>query len=453
MKTQKRIRSRERRSISPGPLKLEERPLTEIRPAKLNAREHSDKQISQIAASIREFGFTNPILVDENNVVIAGHGRLAAAKLIGRPTVPIIRLCKLSAGQKRALGLADNKIAENATWNRETLAIELQALSIEIKHDLEITGFSSTEIDLLLDPAISEDDGADEVPEPENTPVSRLGDVWRLGEHRLIVGDTREMLTIEKLMGSDKAHAVFADVPYNVEVNGHVRLKGRTKHREFAAASGEMSEEEFDTFLDVTLGNMAAVCTSGAINFICMDWRHIEQLLRVGGRVFHELKNIAVWAKTNAGMGTFYRSQHEFIAIFKAGTAPHQNNFGLGDGGRYRSNLWQHAGANSFQARRKETLELHPTVKPVVLVADAIKDVTRRGQIVLDGFAGSGTTLIAAEKTGRIARVAEIDPLYADVIVRRWEEFTGKKARHCETGYSFAKTSNARNSSRAGARK
>ena len=273
--------------------------------------------------------------------------------------------------------------------------------------------------------------------------VTRPGDIWLLGKHRLICGDARHPDTFTALMESDRAKAVFTDPPYNVKIGGHVCGSGAIQHREFAMASGEMDVAGFTAFLGSTLGAMADVSVDGAIHFVCMDWRHMGELRSAGDKVYSELKNLVVWKKSNGGMGTFYRSQHELVFVYKVGTAPHTNTFGLGDTGRYRTNVWDYPGVNSFGANQKD-LALHPTVKPVALVADAIKDVTKRGEIVLDGFGGSGTTLIAAERTGRVARLVELDPLYCDVICRRYEARTGRPAQLCGTEQIFSDVAIAR---------
>ena len=411
------------------------RPTNQLRPYARNARTHSKKQISQIAESIRRFGFTNPVLVSGDDEIIAGHGRVEAAKLIGMRDVPTLALDHLSADERRAYVLADNKLALNAGWDQETLAIELQGL-IEVEFDLELTGFSLAEIDLVLDhaaqsspdPRSSVPDAADDrLPSPLPAPVTRPGDLWQLGRHRLICGDARLPDTYARLLGGERVDLVFTDPPYNVPIDGHVSGLGAVKHREFAFASGEMSEAQFTAFLTESLGAMAMHCRDGAIAFVCMDWRHMRELLAAGSAVFTELKNLCVWNKTNGGMGAFYRSKHELVFVWKVGTAPHTNSFGLGDTGRYRTNVWDYAGISSISATRGEELEMHPTVKPVVLVADAIKDCSRRGEIVLDGFGGSGSTLIAAEKTGRVARLVELDRQYCDTILQRYQAFTGKQ--------------------------
>ena len=404
-----------------------------LKPYPRNARTHSKKQIRQIAASIERFGFTNPVLVSDRGEIIAGHGRVAAARLLGRKTVPTLSLSHLSDAERRAYVLADNKLAMNAGWDKEILAIELQAL-VDLEFDVELTGFSLAEVDLAIDEANEASiegplEPEDAVPAVTGEPVTRMGDIWHLGRHRLLCGDTRDVAAMDQLMGGERADLVFTDPPYNVAIDGNVCGLGSVKHREFAFASGEMSQGQFTTFLAETLGNIARVMHDGAIAYVCMDWRHMGELLAAGEQCFTELKNLVVWNKTNGGMGAFYRSKHELVFVFKQGTAAHTNSFGLGETGRYRTNVWDYAGISSIGASRSDELAMHPTVKPVALIADAIRDCSRRGEIVLDGFGGSGSTLIAAEKTGRSARVVEYDPVYCDTIIRRWQDYTGKRAR------------------------
>jgi DNA modification methylase len=425
-----------------------ERPIASLRPCAGNARTHSKKQVQQIAASISRFGFNNPVLVSEAGEIIAGHGRVEAARSLGWRTVPTIALSHLSAAERRAYVLADNKLALNAGWDKDILAIELQAL-VDLDFDVELTGFSLAEVDLLIDEVGESDPGGidaaeDACPTPDGAPISRSGDLWILGRHRLLCGDTRATADMDRLMNGARADLVFTDPPYNVAINGNVCGLGSVKHREFAFASGEMSQPQFTAFLTETLCNISRVMRDGAIAFVCMDWRHMGELLAAGGAAFTELKNLVVWNKSNGGMGAFYRSKHELIFVFKHGDAPHTNTFGLGDTGRYRTNVWDYAGISSIGASRAEELAMHPTVKPVALIADAIRDCSRRGEIVLDGFGGSGSTLIAAEKTGRYSRLIEYDPLYCDTIIRRWQLFTGKRASLAESGERFEDVASAR---------
>lgn len=412
-------------------------PMASLKPDPRNARTHSKRQIRQIAASIREFGWTNPVLIDEDNRVIAGHGRLAAAELLQLADVPVIRLKRLSEPQKRALALADNKLAENAGWNPEILTQELRYLSeIEIDFDVEITGFSTGEIDLLVGDTAAEDDAADRVPAvpADESGCVQYGDLWQLGSNRLLCGDATNANDYERLLDHDRARMVFTDPPYNLPIGGHVSGLGRTKHREFAMASGEMTEAQFTAFLETAFAHLARASFDGSIHFIFMDWRHMREILAAGATAYTELKNLCVWAKSNAGMGSFYRSQHEFVFIFKSGRGTHMNNFELGQHGRHRSNVWTYSGANSLGAERQATLAQHPTVKPVALVADAILDCSKRGDIVLDPFLGSGTTLIAAERTGRRAYAMELDPRYVETAIQRWQDYTGGLAMHIGTG-------------------
>lgn len=426
----------------PGtPIAIEYRRVADLRAYANNARTHSKKQIRQIADSINRFGFTNPILTADDGSLIAGHGRLEAARLLGIAEVPTVRLSHLSETDRRAYILADNRLALNAGWDREILAIELQAL-VDLNFDVELTGFSLAEVDFILDDAVESSTEAcyqpeDEVPILTGDAVSRQSDLWELGRHRLLCGDARSAHDHARLLDGRTADLIFTDPPYNVAIDGHVCGLGRVRHREFAMGAGEMSEAAFTAFLSETLGNAAKACRDGAIAFVCMDWRHMGELLAAGREVFSELKNLCVWNKTNGGMGAFYRSKHELVFVFKVGTAPHTNSFGLGETGRYRTNVWDYAGISSLTASRGEELAMHPTVKPVALIADAIRDCSKRGEIVLDCFGGSGSTLIAAEKTGRCARLIEFDPLYCDTIVRRWEKLAGKHARLGSTGESF----------------
>jgi DNA modification methylase len=433
------------------PMAIEPMPVAALYPYPGNPRTHSKRQVRQIAESIQRFGFTNPVLIGEDGEIIAGHGRVEAAKLLGLESVPTVRLAHLDAAQRRAYVLADNKLALNAGWDRDLLAIELQGL-INLEFDIELTGFSAAEIDIVLDeahegstdgPAEPEDQVLFTVEDPASA-VTRSGDLWCLGRHRMICGDARDRAVFDKLMGDERADLIFTDPPYNVPIDGHVTGLGRIRHREFAMGVGEMSAEAFAGFLQRTLGNAAKASRSGAIAFVCMDWRHMGELLEAGQAIFSELKNVCVWNKTNGGMGTFYRSKHELVFVFKIGSAAHTNTFGLGDSGRYRTNVWDFAGVNTMRAGRSEDLAMHPTVKPVALVAEAIKDCSRRGEIVLDPFGGSGTTLMAAQKTGRLARLIECDPAYCDTILRRFERVIGQQATHAASAMSFEDVSQER---------
>jgi len=415
-------------------LNVELCPIERLKPYANNARTHSKKQIEQIARSIERFGFTNPVLVSDEFDILAGHGRVAAAGELGMSEVPVIRLSHLNEAERRAYILADNKLAENAGWDQEILAIELQGL-LEIDFDLDLTGFGTDEVDFIIDGGTSSDtvpadERLDRLPElGDGEAVTREGDVWILGQHRLLCGDAKKKEHLKRLCqssagGVEHAALLFTDPPYNVPIDGHVSGLGQHKHREFAEASGEMTQSEFTQFLTQTIGTAASVLKDDAIAYVCMDWRHMREVLDAGETVFDELKNVCVWNKTNAGMGSFYRSKHELVFVFKKGKGNHINNFGLGEGGRYRTNVWDYAGINSFGKTRDQEIAIHPTVKPVNMIADAIRDCSNRNDIILDIFGGSGSTLIAAEQAGRRARILEIDPLYCDAIIKRWQELT-----------------------------
>jgi DNA modification methylase len=400
------------------------RPVADIKPDPRNARTHPKRQIEQLCASIRSFGFTNPVLVDESGVLIAGHGRLRAAKELGLATVPVIELLDLTEAQKKALRLADNKIALNAGWDLEILKLELAEIAtLDVDFDLSLTGFASGEIDVVLKAA---NDPEDEViPAVPVEPMTKAGDIWILGDHRIGCGDGRDVEFLKRIVGEGaKIDAAFMDPPYNVKINGHANAKGR--HREFAMASGEMSDDQFRAFLSETLGAAAAVSRDGAVHYICMDWRHLDDVSAVGRTLYDDLLNICMWNKSNAGMGSLYRSKHEMVFVYRVGSSPHANMVELGKHGRNRTNVWDYPSVNSMAGSRREDLALHPTVKPVAMVADAYQDVTRRGDLVFDMFLGSGTSLIAAERTGRRFRGCDIDPAYIDVAVERWAQVTGK---------------------------
>lgn len=401
-----------------------------------NSRAHSDAQISQVAASISSFGFINPIVIDHENVVVAGHARLIAAKRLSLEFVPTVRAGHLSEAEVRLYRIADNKLAENATWDEQALRLELEYLS-EIDIDVSLTGFELPEIDVLLSEVnIDEERPSEVLPSPPGNPIVQEGDVFLLGHHRIICGDCRSPETMTRLMEGAKARAVVTDPPFNVRVNGHV-LTGVSRHSEFAMASGEMSPDEFTAFLDASFSQLREGSDDGSLHYIFMDWRHVREILRAGDQVYDDLLNVCVWAKTNAGMGSLYRSQHEFIFVFKHGKGPHLNNVQLGKFGRNRSNVWTYAGMNTFGKERDEALALHPTVKSTEMIADVIRDASNRGDVVLDGFLGSGTTLLAAEKTDRVAYGCEIDPRYVEVAIERFRRVSSVPVVHVGSGLDF----------------
>jgi DNA modification methylase len=420
-----------------GDPRIEMLVLEALKPWAKNARTHSKKEIRQIADSIKRFGFTNPVLIDGSQAILAGHGRVEAAKLIGMSEVPCLRSDHMTEAEKRAYVIADIKLALNAGWDEQLLAEELKdLLKDDIGFDVALTGFSIAEVDTLIEGLSVEKPGdLREDAMPVETPARcRPGDLWALGPHRLLCGNALDGHALATLMDGERADMVFTDPPYNVAIEGHVSGLGRTKHSEFAMASGEMSAAEFTQFLTASFAGMASHCRDGAICFVCMDWRHMQKMLTAGAGVFGEMKNLIVWAKDNGGMGSFYRSRHELIFAWKVGEAPHHNSFELGQHGRHRTNVWQYRGVDTLRAGRIEELQLHPTVKPVAMIADAIKDVSPRGGIVLDPFGGSGSTLISAHRTGRRARIIELDSTYCDRIIRRWEIFAKDEAELVASG-------------------
>lgn len=419
------------------------RPPGELRAAKRNARTHSKKQVAQLAASIQQFGFTSPVLTDARGCIVAGHGRVEAAKSLGLTLVPTLPLSHLSEADLRAYALADNRLAEKSGWDEDLLRIELAELEPLLAFDIELTGFSTGEIDVLLDGPSAKDAKLDEAPEKRKaTATVERGDLWVLGEHRLLCGDARELADFEAVMQGDRARMVFSDPPYNVPIDGFVGGLGKVKHQEFAMAAGEMSPEQFTDFLAAAFQNAVSVSMDGAVHYQCMDWRHMSEMLEAGRRVYSDLLNLCVWAKDQAGMGTFYRSQHELVFVWKVGSASHLNTVELGKHGRYRTNVWNCRGVR--KTGKASELELHPTVKPAPLIIDAIKDASKRGEVVLDCFGGSGSTLIAAEKAKRKARLIEYEPTYCEVTIRRWETLTGKQAVLSETGETFSEAARRR---------
>jgi DNA modification methylase len=415
--------------------------IDEIKHNPRNSRTHSKRQVRQIANSIKAFGFTNPVLLDRSNTVIAGHGRVAAAKLLGMPEVPTIRLENLSPDQVRAYVIADNRLAEKAGWDKSILAIELQnLLTIESDFDVTITGFEIPEIDLLLTATSDKPDPDDDFEITEmSKAVTQPGDLWQLGRHRIICGNSIEQDSFSTLLGKKRAAVAFSDPPYNVEIDGNVSGNGVVRHREFKMASGEMNEFEFVSFLTSSLRLLARFSVNGSVHFVCMDWRHMSELLSAGREAYESLLNVCVWVKNNGGMGSLYRSRHELVFVFRNGKEQHRNNVQLGRYGRNRTNVWEYPSANTQSKISDEgnLLALHPTPKPVALVADALLDCSARGDVALDAFLGSGSTLIAAERTGRCCHGIELDPIYVDTAIKRWQRYTGDHAVHAVSGIRF----------------
>ncbi|GAA0709828.1 site-specific DNA-methyltransferase [Dokdonella soli] len=414
----------------------------ELKPDPGNPRQHSAKQIDQIATSIETFGFNVPILIDDQSGVVAGHGRLSAAIRLGLTQVPTITLAHLTDAQRKAFLIADNRLTEISTWDEALLREQFLELSAaDLDFDLTVTGFDLAEIDLAiqgLDPAPAGPDPDDALPALQPS-VTRRGDLWLAGAHRVYCGDALDPASYGVLMPNECASVVFTDPPYNVKVSS-ISGKGRHQHREFAMASGEMNRREFTDFLRRACQLMVQHSGDGSIHFICMDFRHLRELLDAGESVYSELKNLCVWAKNNGGMGSLYRSRHELIFVFKAGTASHQNHVALGRFGRNRTNVWDYPTPHAIGGDADgegDLLAEHPTPKPVAMIADALMDVSTRGDLVLDPFLGSGSTLIAAERVGRIARGIELDPRYVDLALRRWMRKAGRSPVHAALQLTF----------------
>ena len=413
---------------------IQQRSPSDLKPWPTNPRTHPSKQLTKIVASIRQFGFTMPVLIDEANVILSGHGRVEAAKQLKLASIPVRVASGWSASDKRAYVIADNKLALLSTWDLTLLKGEIEILIAE-DFAIETTGFSTGEIDLMFEDPGASDPGDLQPEDVAEEVISRPGDLWRLGDHRLLCGDALVPASYETVLASENAQMAITDPPYNVRIDGHAGGLGKVKHKEFAMASGEMSRVEFTSFLGRACSQLRMFTVDGAISYVFMDWRHMPELLEATQPIFGAPKQMCVWVKDNAGMGSFYRSQHELAFVFKKGDALHINNFELGQHGRYRTNVWNYPGINS--GRRRELLALHPTVKPVSLIADAIRDCSHRKGLILDPFAGSGTVLVAAERTGRYARAIELDPHYVDVGIHRWQRLTGKQAVLVATGQTW----------------
>lgn len=428
-------------------LKLELIQPGDAQPHPDNPRKHSCKQIKQIAKSIETFGFWFPVLINSQSRLIAGHGRIEAAKLLGLTEVPAVRADDLTDAQARALMIADNRLTENSDWDEQLLGQNLKVLSdLELDFDLDVIGFDYGEIEnRILQIEVVDDeeaDGADDLPQVDQLqPVCKAGDVWRLGEHRLICGDATQAETYQALLGDERASMVFTDPPYNLSARAIGRVCD-SEHGNFAMASGEMTPEEFTGFLGSVMKLLCQYSLAGAIHYLFMDYRHAPEMLTAGLKHYSAFKNLCVWVKDRPGMGTFYRSQHELVFVFKHGDAPHQNNFELGQFGRTRSNVWHFPGVKQFDAKDgdpdgDEALKLHPTVKPVKLIEEALLDCSRRGEIVVDPFLGSGSTLVACEKTQRRCFGIELEPRYADVTLNRWQAWTDGEAVHETSGMTY----------------
>jgi len=426
------------------PLAIETVRISELKLDEHNPRIHRPAHLRRIAASIEATGYNAPVLIDREGVVLSGNGRVKACLLLGLFEIPAIRLEHLTPAQARAFSIAENRLVEAGEWDKRILGQHFQSLAaMDLDFSIEITGFETGEIDLMIEGLDLDGSAgnADDAPtEPAAVVVSRAGDIWTLGRHHIACADALQSDSYALLMGDERADVVFTDPPYNVPVHGHVSGKGKRRHREFAMASGEMSDAQFATFLTRAIQQLAAFSRDGSVHFICMDWRHVFPLLAAARGSYDDLLNLCVWAKNNGGMGSLYRSAHELVAVFRKGPGPHRNNVELGRHGRNRTNVWNYPGANSFVRTSEEgdLLAQHPTPKPVQLISDALLDVSARGDVVLDPFLGSGSTLIAAERVGRTCFGLDLDPAYVDLAIRRWERLSGDQAVHSVTGESFA---------------
>jgi DNA modification methylase len=392
-------------------------------------RRHPAAQIRKLGESLEQFGFVLPLVIDGASRVIAGWGLVLAARKIGLSEAPAVTIDDLDEAKLRLLRLALNRLGEESSWDMDALTLEFsEVLQVCSEIDLRISGFEMGEIDVAL--SRLGDDEEDVLPtlSDKELPATQPGDLWALGEHRLLCGDALAPESHARLLGDERAHMIFTDPPWNIPIEDNVSGLGAVKHQDFAMACGEMSSNQFEAFLRTCLGHAARHSAEGSIHFVAMHWSKLQELLAAGSDVYSEFKNVCVWNKTNAGMGSLYRSKHELILVFKKGAAPHVNNVELGRFGRNRTNVWDYPGQNMFNGSGKSKLSLHPTAKPVALVADAIRDCSNRDDVILDPFGGVGSTLIAAERTGRKARLIELDPRYVDSTIQRWQALTGAKA-------------------------
>jgi hypothetical protein len=411
------------RNLNPNLVRVES-----LKPLGRETRKHPPSQIRKLQTSIEQFGFVLPVVIDLDGRVIAGWGLVVAAKRLGLTEVPAVTITDLDEAKLRMLRLALNRLGEDSGWNLDALKLEFSdVLKINSEIDLRISGFEMGEIDVALGSGNDEEDNLPVLNET-STPVTQLGDLWLLDEHRILCADALVGESYVRLLGNERAQMIFTDPPWNIPIAGHVSGLGAIKHGDFAMACGEMPAAEFEAFLRTALGHAATYSGDGSIHFVCMHWAKIRELLSSTADLYSDTKNLSVWSKTNAGMGSLYRSRHELVFVFKKGTAPHINNIELGRFGRNRSNVWEYGGQNVLNGTSKSKLSVHPTAKPVALVADAIRDCSHRNGVILDCFGGSGTTLIAAEKTGRRARLIELDPRYVDVTISRWQNVTGRTA-------------------------
>jgi DNA modification methylase len=422
-------------------------PLEEVRTPKREIRKLDPAHVCEVANAINGLGFCAPVLVGRDNAVIDGAIRVEAARQLGLGRVPCVRIEHLSETEQRVLRLAVNRLGEKGEWNLDELKIEFEEL-ILVAAPIEVSGFALDEIDqVILGGEVDAIERGPLAPEASAIAVARLGDTFQLGPHRVVCGSATEASVIRFLTEDcPPARLVLTDEPYNVPIAGHV---SGGNHREFVMASGEMTDAEFLAFNEAWIGAVLPSLCDGGVAGTFIDWRGCPTVNAAAAKLGLKPLNLVVWAKTNAGMGSLYRSQHELLPLFKKGSAQHVNNVELGKRGRWRSNVWTYPGASSLGSDARRGLQDHPTVKPIAMLEDALLDLTERNDIVIDPFLGSGSTLIAAERTGRLCRGVELDPLYVDVIVRRYEVATGKAATLVETGETFVALSARRSSETA----
>jgi len=414
---------------------------SQLKPTPRQLRRRTRQHVQRIARSMSDFGCLVPIIVDADLSIVAGHGRWEAAKLLELTSVPVIRVEHLTEAQLRLFAIADNKLPEGVEWDNDALRIELGEIELVAPElDLSSSGFAIAEIDTMYGRhRVSELGDDDKQVEPlEGEPISRLGDRWQLGRHTLGCGDARDEVLLADLLAGRRVRALVSDPPWNLKIEGVVSGNGKKKHADFVMAAGEMTKPAFTAFLANFLDAAKPHLVDGALLYVYMDWRNYDALVAAAVTVGLEQKNLLVWCKDNAGMGSMYRSQHELIGFFKHGSAPHTNNINLGRHGRNRANVLFYPGVNSFGKGREAALASHPTCKPIGMLADLLLDCSAPGEVVLDQFGGSGSTLIAAERVDRVACLIELDPKYVDVIVRRFEKVTGTAAVHVQSGLTFA---------------
>jgi DNA modification methylase len=412
-------------------------PIGSIKPYARQVRRHSRQSIGKLKKLIGHFGQIVPIIIDANRVIIDGHAVWQAMRELGAGDIATITVAGRADPDVKALRLALNRLPAEAAWDNKELRSEFEEL-LTLSFDLELTAFDTAEIDQVLDldlPQTNLVEDEAKIPPVEATAVTRPGDIWRCGDHRLGCGNAHDGEFVSRVSEGLLANVAFIDPPYNVPIAGFVSGKGRNQHRKFVQGAGEMSAEQFTVFLTTALDVLKVACSPRALIYTCMDWRHVHDLLSAGIRSELDLYNICVWAKTNAGIGSPYRNQHELVCVFRAGKETPANNVELGQHGRCRSNLWTYREFNAVGGERDGRLAVHPT--PVALIADVLRDVTKGDGIVLDTFMGSGSTLIAAEQTGRRCFGTELDPLYVDVAVRRWQSRTKRDAVHAKSGDPF----------------